>query len=182
MYFRMPNLSRWPCHWLAQMLEFNLLTSEIHWDEQSFGESLFSHLFKVTCLKSWVIIDIGTEPSHRREFWLLRVFVLQIILIFWIPSASLMSYDALHSCMVLGVHILFLGSNFRGKANSFMSYTSIAKVWGLDIEDNYSCFTWWLSCDSSPACCSLYLLFLRCELCPSVAEPNFCHLRLMTHG
>lgn len=32
------------------------------------------------------------------------------------------------------------------------------------------------------ASCSLYLLFVWFELCPSVAQPNFHHLHLMTHG
>lgn len=58
-----------------------------------------------------------------------------------------------------------------------MSYTSIAKVWGLDIDNNHPRFIWL----NSPTFCSLYLLFVRCELCPSVAELSFCHLYLMTH-
>lgn len=48
-------------------------------------------------------------------FFALRLFMPQIILTPWIPSAPLMSYDALHSHKVLPVHSLFLGSDFTEK-------------------------------------------------------------------
>lgn len=168
MYFRMPNLSKWPCHWLAQMLKFNLLTSEIHWVEQSFGESSAVSSRSPIWNPEWLLTLILCRHTGENFDFILRVFILHVILTLWIPSTSLMTYDTLHSCMVSGVHTLFLESGFRSKESSFMSYTSITKVWALDIEDNHSCFTSWLSCDSSPACCSLYLLLVWCELCPSV--------------
>lgn len=151
------------CHWLAQMLKFKL-TPEIHWDEQSFGDPLFSHLFQVTPLKYWEIIDIGTEPSHRREFlflflfFALRLLMPQMILTPSIPSAPLMSQCPSFTWSFGRAYPIFWKWFYR-KGITFMCYTSIAKV--EDVEDNYPCFTWWLN---SPASCSLYLLFVRCEL------------------